>query len=159
MKTVTLAALLGTLMASPALAQERPVDPYVQSDANAGTSPVTHPGVLAAFKGPEGIGRIVDRMIAQSTTDPRTAEIFKATDLTRLRRTLVEQLGYILGAGNAYTGRDMKTAHKDQGINQSEFNALVEHLQHAMDAEGVPFADQNRLLAKLAPMQRDVVTR
>jgi hemoglobin len=38
-------------------------------------------------------------------------------------------------------------------------NILVEHLQHAMDREGVPFAAQNRFLAKLAPMKRDVVER
>jgi hemoglobin len=30
--------------------------------------------------------------------------------------------------------------------------------QQAMSAQGVPFATQNRLLALLAPMHRDVVT-
>ena len=33
------------------------------------------------------------------------------------------------------------------------------NLQTAMDGERVPFAAQNRLLAKLAPMQRAVVER
>lgn len=45
------------------------------------------------------------------------------------------------------------------GVTNKDFNALVENLQWAMDKEGVPFAVQNRLLAKLAPMQRKVVER
>ena len=38
-------------------------------------------------------------------------------------------------------------------------NELVENLQVAMREAGVPFAAQNRLLAKLAPMSRQVVER
>ena len=37
------------------------------------------------------------------------------------------------------------------------FNALVEVLQASMAAQGVPFATQNRLLARLAPMHREIV--
>ena len=40
----------------------------------------------------------------------------------------------------------------------ADFNALVEVLQAAMDAQGIPYAAQNRLLALLAPMHRDVIT-
>jgi len=53
----------------------------------------------------------------------------------------------------------MKTAHKDMGLQQADFNAVVEDLQWAMDREHVPTWAQNRLLAKLAPMERMVVTR
>lgn len=53
----------------------------------------------------------------------------------------------------------MASSHKDHGITTREFNALVEALQEAMDEEGVPFRAQNKLLAKLAPMKRDIVTR
>jgi hypothetical protein len=38
-------------------------------------------------------------------------------------------------------------------------NALVENLQTAMREAGVPFAAQNRLLAKLAPMSGHMVER
>jgi hemoglobin len=150
-------ALAGAAL--PALAAEKPVDPYTQSNANAGATPIARPELLAAFHGEAGVGRIVDDLVARAVVDPRLEEIFHATDLERLRRTLKEQLGYILGAGNDYTGRDMKSAHKDQGINTTEFNLLVELLQKAMDKEGVPFRAQNQLLARLAPMKRDVVTR
>ena len=41
----------------------------------------------------------------------------------------------------------------------ADMGALVEILQQAMSAEGVAFPAQNRFLAKLAPMRRDIVTR
>jgi hemoglobin len=53
----------------------------------------------------------------------------------------------------------MADAHAHLGITRADFNALVEHLQDAMDAARVPFATQNRLLARLAFSHRDIVTR
>lgn len=135
------------------------VDPYAQSNDNAGAAPITDPKVLAAFGGMDGVGRIVDDLVERVQADPRTSEIFKASDFVRLRRTLKEQFCYILGGGCDYTGRDMKSVHTDHGVTNKEFGALVEQLQLAMDKEGVPFAMQNRLLAKLAPMKRDTVNR
>jgi hemoglobin len=156
-RTLIFAAAL--VMAAPALAEERPVDPYTQSNANAGATPFTGEQMLAAFHGVEGVARIVDGALDRGVADPKLEEIFHATDMERLRRTLKEQIVYLLGAPVAYTGRDMKTTHKDQGINTAEFNRLVEHLQQAMDQEGVAYRAQNQLLSKLAPVKRDVVTR
>lgn len=163
---IALAAAL-TAIALPAMAQdlphhragEEPVHPYVVSDANADADPFAGGAMYAAFGGADGVGRIVDDMLDRTVADPRTAGIFVATDMVRLRRTLKEQFCYILGGGCAYTGRSMADAHDELGLQPSDFGILVEHLQDAMTAEGIPFHTQNRLLARLAPMHRDVVTR
>jgi len=47
--------------------------------------------------------------------------------------------------------------HEGFDIDRASFNALVEVLQEAMDAQGIPFSAQNKLLAQLAPMHRDIV--
>ena len=52
----------------------------------------------------------------------------------------------------------MKRAHANMTVAKADFNRLVEILQVSMDARSIPFADQNRLLARLAPMHRDIVT-
>lgn len=165
MKLATSLLAAGLLTAS-AFAQtastpdgELEVDPYEASNANAGADPITDPSVLAAFNGREGIARIVSSFVEGVKTDPRTEKIFAAADWVRLERTLNEQFCYILGGGCDYTGRDMASVHKDHGVTTAEFGAVVEILQAAMNAEGVPFRYQNRLLAKLAPMKRDTVTR
>ena len=148
-------------LAQPAHQQpgELPVDPYTVSNENAGAEPITDPAVLAAFNGEDGIARIVDHLIAGIQADERIEGIFRASDWPRLRRTLIEQFCYILGGPCDYTGRSMAAVHEDHGITTREFNALVENLQDAMDVEGVPFRMQNRLLARLAPMHDEVVTR
>lgn len=161
------AALAMTLSSAPVFAQppaharpgELPVDPYTVSNDNAGAAPIEDPAVFAAFGGEAGIARIVDGLILRIQQDVRIEGIFRASDWPRLRRTLIEQFCYLLGGPCDYTGRDMASVHRDHGVTTREFNALVENLQAAMDAEGVPFPMQNRLLARLAPIQRDVVTR
>ncbi len=150
-------ALLLMLQAAPAA--EDPVDPYVQSNANAGATPFKGEGMLHAFHGRAGIDRIVEDFDIRNQNDPRIGDIFKGQDLVRLRRALKEQFCYILNGGCDYTGRTMKEAHKDLGLQEADLGALVENLQAAMRKEGVPFMAQNRFLAKLAPMKRDVVVR
>lgn len=150
-------AIAIAIQAAPAV--EEPVAPYLQSNVNAGATPLKDTSTWEAFHGAAGVGRIVDDLVARSQADPRIADIFKGHDLVRLRRTLREQFCYLLNGGCDYTGRDMKAAHKDMGLQTADVGALVENLQKAMSAEGVSFAAQNCLLAKLAPMKRDVLQR
>ncbi|WP_375403839.1 group 1 truncated hemoglobin [uncultured Sphingomonas sp.] len=140
-------------------AVEEPVAPYVQSPANAGAAPFADDGMWRAFHGRAGVERMVDAFLARNLADPRIDDIFKGQDRVRLRRVLNEHFCYLLGGGCAYTGRSMKDAHRNMGLQSADMGALTENLQWAMRAEGVPFVAQNRLLAKLAPMKRDVVKR
>lgn len=157
-----LAAVLLFQNAAPlpyAMPGEEPVDAYEAKAENAGAKPFEGDAMAKAFGGQDGIRRIVGRFAALNFGDPVIGEIFAGNDRARFERTFFEQLCYILGAGCIYTGRDMRASHKDMGVQQADMNRLVENLQKAMAAEGVSFQAQNRLLAKLAPMRRDVVER
>ena len=136
---------------------EFPVKAYEQRNDNAGAKPFPPGKLAAAFGGRPGIKAIADRTVSLSEADPRISAIFVSHDTVRLRRALFEQLCYILSAGCDYSGRDMAEAHKGLGVRPGDLNALVENLQKAMRERHVPFAAQNRLLAKLAPMSRDVL--
>lgn len=104
-----------------------------------------------------GLTRIVDGMVHRALLDPRIKETFDDANIERLQGLLVLQFCVLTGGPCRYPGRDMRTAHADLHLAPRHFNAMVETLQDAMDAEGVPFWTQNRLLALLAPMHRDVV--
>lgn len=138
---------------------EEPVDPYAQSNANAGATPFRGTAMLRAFHGRSGIDRVADDLVAHIKRDRRISDILKGQDELRLRRLLKEQFCYILNGGCAYSGRTMKASHKDMGLQTADIAALVEDLQAAMRREHVAFFAQNRFLAKLAPMKRDVVER
>ena len=144
-------------VAAPVPPGEEPVEPYVQSNANAGATPFAGDAMWRAFHGAAGVERIVTGMSRRNRADPRISDIFRNQDLVRLHRLLVEQFCYILGGGCAYSGRTMQASHKDMGLQTADFSALVENLQAAMRDEGVPFAAQNRFLAKLAPMRRTTI--
>jgi hemoglobin len=136
---------------------EQPVAPYAQSDANAGAAPLKGDGMFKALHGLPGIDRVVAELIRENQADPRTADFFHSSDTVRLHRTLVEQLCYLAGGPCRYTGMTMAQAHVHMGVQTKDFDAVVEHLERALDIEGVPFRDQAKLLAKLAPMKRVMV--
>jgi hemoglobin len=102
--------------------------------------------------GSDALNAAVDEVIKVSKADPRLAGRLSGACAPKLK----EQLCAATGGPCTYTGRDMKTAHAGMGVERSNFNALVEDLQIAMNKRGIPFRAQNKLLAKLAPMHRDI---
>ena len=115
--------------------------------------------LYAALGKDEGIRRIVASFVVRVQADPRTAQQFKDADLDRLHKMLGEQFCALSGGPCRYTGDDMKESHAAMKITNAQFNAVAEDLQLAMEEHGVAPSAQNRLLAKLAPMQRDIVTK
>lgn len=109
--------------------------------------------------GQEKIAAFTDDFVERLTKDPRIQGQFASANLPHLKKMLTEQFISLAGGPATYTGRNMTEAHASMGLRNFDFNALVEDLQFAMDAAKVPFFTQNRLLALLAPMQRDVVTK
>ena len=135
-------ALAGCVLAAGAFAQTAPADP----------------AVYRAFGEKPGLVKLVDDLMVRIDADPRTAPHFKDSNKQHVKEQLVDQFCHVTGGPCIYKGADMKTAHANLEIGKRDFNALVEVLQQAMDAQGVPFAAQNRLLAQLAHMHRDVIT-
>ena len=95
-RSILLAALIlpaGLVLAEPPPG-ELPVDPYEMSNENAGADPYEGTKLFEAFNGEEGVARVVDDMVDRSLADPRIKDIFAASDIVRLRRTLKEQFCY-----------------------------------------------------------------
>ena len=112
-----------------------------------------------ALGGRANIHRFVADTVQSVMRDARIRDSYDGTDLERLAVKLEEQFCEISGGPCKYTGKDMKTIHEDLAVSRAQFNALVENLQDAMSKNNVPSSTQNRLLALLAPMHRDVVTK
>lgn len=105
-----------------------------------------------------GIDAFVSDFVDRMFQDPRIKSFFKDTKASALKESLAEQFCALSGGPCVYQGADMRDVHADLEIHKGDFNALVEDLQRAMDAHGVAFSQQNRLLALLAPMHRDIIT-
>ena len=139
MRTMLLAALLAAplLLAGP---------------ARAGT-------LYEDLGGEAGVARIVDGMVDRALADPRIAFSFDNTNHDRLRGLIKQQFCNLSGGPGEARPRGMGPAHSHLELRERHFLALVEDLQDSMDGAGVPFRTQNRLLALLAPMKREIVSR
>jgi hemoglobin len=121
-----------------------------------------HPELRAVFDdfgGREGIAALMEDTMTRLLADPRTRPFFEFADHIEVERHLTDQVCVILGGDCVYDGRTMLESHESLDIRTADFNALVEILQDAMQARGIAFSSQNALLAKLAPLHREIVTR
>jgi hemoglobin len=110
-----------------------------------------------ALGGQPGLVKLMDDFMPRLLADPRLQPFFKDTHQAHLKAQLVDQLCEVSGGPCKLRGPSMRQVHEGFEIDRKAFNALVEVLQQAMDAQGIPFSAQNRLLARLAPMHRDIV--
>ncbi|MBC7603548.1 MAG: group 1 truncated hemoglobin [Ramlibacter sp.] len=118
----------------------------------------TDPSVYRAFGEKPGLVKLMDDLMVRIEADPRLAPQFKDSNKPHVKEQLVDQFCVVTGGPCVYNGADMKSAHANLDVTKADFNALVEVLQQAMDAQGVPFRAQNQLLGQLAYMHRDVIT-
>jgi hemoglobin len=89
--------------------------------------------------------------------DRRMSPFFKDIDQDDFKHKLVQQLCDVAGGPCVTVNPDMKKTHAGVDIRRADFYGLVEVLQDTMSARGISFSDQNRLLARLAPMHREIV--
>lgn len=129
------------------------------ASAHAAATPIaTNSPLFDSFGGKAGLVKLMDGFMVGLLADPRTGPHFKPANQQRIKEQLVDQFCMVMGGPCVYKGADMKSSHEAMDITKGDFNALVEVLQRSMDAQGIPFGAQNQLLAKLAPMHRDVIT-
>jgi hemoglobin len=102
---------------------------------------------------------VVEELMLIMESDPRINFTFAETDIPKFKQLLFEQLCALTGGSCTYTGRSMEESHRKLKVNDAMFNALAEDLYIAFDRVGVPYRLQNKVVAMLAPMQRDIVKK
>ena len=107
--------------------------------------------------GQPGLTQLMDDFMTRLLADKRMNPFFKDVDHPHVKAQLVAQFCEVSGGPCKLKGPDMKKAHEGMDITKGDFNALVEVLQDSMSAQGIAFSTQNKLLARLAPMHRDII--
>jgi len=121
------------------------------------TQPLLASDDFKAFGGKEGLTTIVDTAFEHILNDQRINSFFQETDNEFIKEQLVLQFCDVLDGPCKYDGASMKDSHVGLNIKREHFNALVEAVRKSMHTHNVPFASQNRFLAKLAPMHADII--
>ena len=112
-----------------------------------------------AFGEKAGLSTLMTEFVARLKSDAQIGHYFKDVNAKNLALQLTDQLCKVAGGACEYEGATMKQSHADLGITRADFNRLVEVLQDTMSARGIAFGVQNEMLARLAPMYRDIQTK
>ncbi len=115
------------------------------------------PTLYEALGGMQGIETLVAAVVEEAHADPRFGDLFVQADTQRLREQLAIQICELADGPCRYEGLDMVTAHSGMRISRAEFNWFVEDTQIAMDRVGLAWPTQNRLLARLAALQPQII--
>jgi hemoglobin len=107
--------------------------------------------------GADTLKAVVDDFTDVVMDDDRINFTFADTNLDKFKELLYNQICELTAGPCKYNGRDMRTSHAKLKIDNGQFNALAEDLYIAFDHKHVPYRVQNKVVALLAPMQRDIV--
>lgn len=107
--------------------------------------------------GKDAITAVVDSFVAIVAKDNRINKKFARSDVGRVKTMIVDQVCAATGGPCTYTGRSMKDAHRNMGVTEGEFDALVEDLVASLNAYNVAKPEQDELLSALATMKGDIV--
>lgn len=134
------------------------VDPRYQDGAAApAPSGGSAKSLYDRLGGNAAITEVVEKFVARVAKDTRINKFFAKTDIPKFKLRLIQQLGQATGGPEVYEGKSMKEVHENMKVSTADFTALVEDLTLTLNEMSVPQAEQSELLAKLGPMQADIV--
>ena len=108
--------------------------------------------------GEERIQRLVTDVVANHYSNPLIRARFEAVkDRAAFERHVVEFFCMGSGGSQAYTGKDMVSAHKHMNINEQELVAAIDDIVAAMTKNGYADTEKNEVVAILYSLKGDVL--
>lgn len=105
------------------------------------------------------ITEIAQLFLDEVSYHPDVLPYFQHTNIARFEEKFIEHLCLISGGPCQYTGDNMEQVHAGMNVTEADFNAVVDLLVNAMSRASVAHTTQNKLLARLVPMRKDIIYR
>ena len=116
------------------------------------------PSLYEVIGGVDALEVVVEDFYARVLADPELAPFFTGINMAKLKGRQVEFFTVALGGPPVYTGRPMADVHAGRGIEGRHFAAVAGHLSEALLAAGVPPEITDQIIAKVATLERDIVS-
>lgn len=110
--------------------------------------------------GYDAISAVADNLLSRLMQDEQLGRFWqnRGTDgINREKQLLVNYLCANAGGPMLYTGRDNKTSHKGMGIDESDWNRFIAHLNETLQSFNVPAPETNQVLAFIQSTKADIV--
>jgi len=118
--------------------------------------------LFSRLGGSAAIDAAVDLFYDRVLADERIRHFFAETDMARQRAHQKAFLTVAFGGPHAYRGRDLRSGHAHpvaEGLNDSHYDAVVEHLAGALATLGVEAALIREVAAVAEVVRDDVLGR
>lgn len=108
----------------------------------------------------DGVRRLATDILDNHYRNPLIRTRFEQVeDRAALERHTVEFLGAGSGGPQAYTGRDLLSAHKGMNVNEQELIAAMDDIVAAMTKNHLDQTVQNEVIAILYSLKGEVLRR
>ena len=118
--------------------------------------------LYARLGGYDAIAAVVDEFLQTLSSDPQMGRFSAGMNLERRQRNRQLTLDYLCaatGGPTLYLGQDMKTAHAGLGINASDWQIAMDHVQRALTKFKLPERESKELMAVLSSLADQIIER
>jgi hemoglobin len=99
----------------------------------------------------------VDDFVAAHLSNPQIKARFVKTDIDHAKQMAREFICAGTGGPQAYTGKDMLTAHKGMNISEQEYMATMDDILLALDKNGIDEDSKKDVLAILYSLKEQII--
>ena len=110
--------------------------------------------------GYDAIAAVADDLLARLRADAQLGRFWQhrgEDGVRREKQLLIDFLCSSAGGPLYYVGRDMKSSHRGLGINESDWEHFIGHVEATLQAFEVPAAERAEVLAFVAGTKADIV--
>jgi hemoglobin len=107
--------------------------------------------------GRDAIRVVVDDFYDRVLDDERLRPYFEDVSMDRLRSHQIQFLAAATGGPVDYAREDLRAAHAEMGIDESEFEAVATHLDAALEDAGVARPDRRDVMETVEGLEGAIV--
>lgn len=91
--------------------------------------------------------------------DERIRHYFDEQDMAELRAHQIQFISSVAGGPVEYTGAEMREAHAHLDLDERDFQAVADHLEAALRANGVDESNVEGILSQVAALKAPVLNQ
>jgi len=110
--------------------------------------------------GYDAISAVTNDFLPRLMSDSQLGRFWKnrgEDGINREKQLLIDYLCSSAGGPLLYTGRDNKTSHKGMGINESDWEKFIGHLNATLDNFQLPQQERSDVIAFIESTKADIV--
>jgi hemoglobin len=107
--------------------------------------------------GGEKIKALANDIVELHRQNPTIKNRFLKVDPEKLKRLAAEFIASGTGGPEAYTGRDMRSAHEGMNASEEEFLAIVDDIMEAMGKHGMGDQEKSEVLSICYSLKGEII--